>query len=164
MTALQDFQVGVIFLEKSVNIGYWFSVKLHQLLSVLVPDDGTDKTTYETRVSSSTLLTAAEKTECQQVIDDHNVFIQREGRDYIPSYYGNTRELFRKFALLCSGYYVDSASHPNIEELYNTFVADESYLMSDEEEYKLNALLLEKLKAAQVELVTEIYTVHAQEQ
>lgn len=163
MTAVEDFQTSVVFLEGAVNLGYWFVLELFKMRSFLVPDDGTDKTTLQTRVSTSTLLTSEEQTECLALIDDAEVFNQREGRDVVPMYYMSVQRIVRQITLLMSAYYENSVDHPNIEEIYNTFVASNDYLLADEDEYKIPALLFEKVKAAEAELVTEIDEVNAAE-
>ena len=154
MTASEDFQGHVDVLNRSVNLGYWFSLELYNALSTLVPDDSGDRTTLEGRVTGSSLLTADEQTETLGLITDYTDVVPTDGRDFVPAYYSNTREVVRSFVLLCTAYH--DGTQTTIENLYLENVVDERYLMSDEDEYKIAARLVPFINAATDEIKTEL--------
>lgn len=163
MTASEDFSAHLETMRGATNLGYWFYTETYQALATLIPNDSIDFTTYQTRINNSTLLSTEEKAEAIAATNFYESQPIRYLRKFLPSYYGNTRELVRTFALLISGYYQDSPSHPNIEAIYNTYVASEGYLLSDEEEYKIPEYLNRLLSAAEAELIVEIDEVNANE-
>ena len=163
MTAAEDFQAHLDYLSDATNLGYWFIAETFNALSTLIPNDPIDLATYQTRINNSTLLTTEEKAEALTAVNFYETAPVRYLRKFLPSYYGNARELIRTFALLCAGYYENSNDHPNIENLYNIYVATEEYLMSDEDEYKIPQFLNVNLNLAKDELIAEINEVNANE-